>query len=70
MYCMSCGQSMELLPDLYFNTGKSWYGCKNCNTVVEDNYCSVTGRQVGINPCKFSYQEYMERVNKKMLKNK
>ena len=65
MHCLKCGSSMELLPPPYFHAGKNWYGCKKCNTVIEYNFDSFTGRFLGTNPCNLSYQEFMEQVAKK-----
>jgi len=33
--CPNCGTKLGLLPDLYFHTGKAWFGCKKCNQVTE-----------------------------------
>lgn len=35
MHCPKCTQRMEVLPDLYGNSGKAWYGCKGCDKVFE-----------------------------------
>ena len=68
MYCQKCGNTMKLLPDLYPDSGKSWFGCERCGTVIEYNYCSMTGRSFGANPCHLSYQEFMERIAKNKAK--
>lgn len=65
MFCQKCGGLMEQLPDLYFHTGKNWYGCKNCNIVIEHNFGSVTGKESGTELCHLSYQEFMGQIAKK-----
>lgn len=60
-FCSNCQKQMEFMKPLYFHTGKSWFGCKDCDIVVEQSHCSVTGAEHG---CKRwgSYASY-----KKML---
>lgn len=60
MHCPNCGKPMETLPELYFHTGKSWCGCEPCNIVIEYNFCSISGGSSGIEPCFFTYQEYVK----------
>ena len=66
MFCQKCGSEMEMLPDLFFHSGKKPYGCKKCNTVIDYNFCSVSGRDMGTKPNYLTYQEYMKRVAEKV----
>ncbi len=70
MHCQRCGEPMEMLPDLYFHSGKSWYGCKKCNVVIEENYCSVSGGHMGTEPCFLNYEQYKERIVQKEFQKK
>lgn len=70
MPCPKCGNVMELLPDLYHHSGKCWYGCKKCNIVIEHNFCSLVGRDMGTTPCHHSYEEYMGLVEMKKTEKK
>ena len=63
--CPNCGTKLEPLQDLYFHTGKAWFGCKECDQVTVQNHCSVSGMIRSIELCNLSYKEYMERINKK-----
>jgi hypothetical protein len=63
MHCQECGKMMEALPDLYFHSGKSWYGCNVCDIVIESNYCSVSGRPLGTTPCLLSYRQFKARMD-------
>ena len=65
MHCPKCGRILELLPGLCFHSGKSWYGCEPCNIVIESNHCSVSGREMGTNPCLLTYVEYKRRISEK-----
>jgi len=65
MYCPFCGKKLEHLSPLYFHTGKTWFGCAPCNSVLERNHCSVTGRVKNIEPCIHSYKNYQLALKRK-----
>lgn len=73
MKCLWCGAQLEMLPQLYYHSGRQWFGCKKCNLVYNYDYCSVTGLPADpVNPLKqfhLSYAEYMERIEEKDKKN-
>ena len=64
MFCLNCGNEMETLPKLYQSIGKTWLGCKSCNTVIEHNFCSTFGRDLGTTPCDLTYEEFINRMTK------
>lgn len=64
MCCPKCGKQMELLRPLYFNTGKSWFGCKSCNYVIEESHCSVSGQSHGFKTAMHNYIGYLAALER------
>ena len=67
MFCQNCGSKMERIPNSHLpvSSGMHYYGCKNCDRVIEYHFCSMSGREMGTKPSLLTYTEYLKRQKNK-----
>lgn len=62
--CANCSGDLVSLPMLFFHSGRSWYGCEQCNLVYEYDYCSFTGSPRGTRKSHLTLAQYREQIEK------
>lgn len=63
--CPRCNNTLQGLDPLFFHTGRAWYGCKGCNLVIAQHFCSFTGRKYSENICDYTYEDYQKAIKDK-----
>jgi hypothetical protein len=64
-YCPNCGEKLDWLDKLYFNSNTLYKGCQPCNIVWEYKSCCISGRSISIKKYILSYENYIKQLQLK-----